>query len=212
MTLADLETFLTHRLAQPLPGPAAQRRFVPRGAAGDWMPDAQPDSARHAAVLILLYPGAHQPALPLTVRHSRLARHAGQVSLPGGALDPGESPPTAALRETSEELGIAGDTLRLVGALSSLWVPVSNFLVFPFVAVADRPPVFRPDPREVETLLEVPVAHVRDRTRLRWTSGPAGDLDYPCFDLAGHQVWGATATILGEFANLFDAHHAPPER
>ncbi len=151
---------------------------------------------------------------PLTLRHSDLPHHAGQVSLPGGAIDPGEGPDAAALREADEELGISTTDVRVLGALSTLWVVVSNFVVHPFVGIADRAPDFRVDPREVDALLEVPLAHLRDASRLAWTRRERDGVvvDYPCFDVAGHHVWGATAMMLGEFACLFEPGHGPPRR
>jgi 8-oxo-dGTP pyrophosphatase MutT (NUDIX family) len=208
----DLERMLRERLASPLPGPQAQQRFAPSPWLPDWTPDLTPDTARRAAVLILLYPGANDARIPLTVRHPHLPQHAGQISLPGGALDPGESPDAAALREAEEEIGIPRDHIRLLGPLSTLWVAVSNFVVHPFVGMADRPPEFRMHPREVEAVLAVPLSELRDPARLKWTAAEhfGRDVRYPYFDLAGHVVWGATAMILGEFTCLFDPAHAPP--
>jgi 8-oxo-dGTP pyrophosphatase MutT (NUDIX family) len=212
--MADLEGHLRQRLAEPLPGASAHRRFAPVPPRVEWSPDATPAEARVAAALILIYPSPAGPAVPLTLRHQRLPHHGGQVSLPGGALDPGESARAAALREAEEEIGVAAADVRLLGRLSTLWVGVSNFLIHPFVGVADTPPTFNLHPQEVEALLEVPLTDVRDRRRLRWsTRDRAGvRVDVPYFDLGGHVVWGATAMILGEFACLFDPDHAPPER
>ncbi len=144
-TLSSLETFLTRRLRDPLPGAAAQQRFAPIPVRPGWAPDLTPDTARRAAVLLLLYPGATGPALPLTVRHPDLPHHAGQVSLPGGALDPGESPDAAALREATEEIGVAAGQVRLLGALSTLWIAVSNFVLTP-ARGRDRPASGLPAP------------------------------------------------------------------
>lgn len=213
-TWTTLEARLRRRLAEPLPGPAAQRRFAPSALRDAWAPELEPETARRAAVLILLYPGPDGPVVPLTVRHSALPHHAGQVSLPGGSLDPGESAEAAALREIREELGVPSTDVRLLGPLSTLWVVVSNFVVQPFVGLTDRRPAFEVDPREVDALVETPLAAICDPTRLSWTRRERDGhvIDYPYFDLAGHHVWGATAMILGELACLFDANHAPPGR
>lgn len=207
-----LEHDLRERLRRPLPGAAAHWRFAPRPSPLDWEPDLEPHSARRAATLILIYPGHHGPTFPLTVRRADLAHHPSQVSLPGGALDPGESADAAALREAFEEIGVASDDIRIVGRLSPLWVSVSNFVIEPIVGVTTVQPTFLLHPGEVETLLEVPLADVRDPLRLAWASRQRNGVpfDFPYFDLAGRMVWGATAMILGELACLFDAEHAPP--
>jgi 8-oxo-dGTP pyrophosphatase MutT (NUDIX family) len=209
--MADLEATLRAALAHPLPGPAAQRRFAPTPAIDGWRPDLQPATARQAAALLLIHPGASGPTIPLTVRHSHLPHHPGQVSLPGGSLDAGETVETAALREAQEEIGLAPAEVRLLGPLSTVWIAVSNFVLHPVIGVTDAIPGFRPHPGEVAQLLEVPVSEIRDRGRLRWTRRTHGgvDLEYPYFDVGDQVVWGATAMILGEFACLFDRDHAP---
>jgi 8-oxo-dGTP pyrophosphatase MutT (NUDIX family) len=211
-SLPDVERFLTARLAAPLPGAPAQRRFAPDPPLPGWSPDLLPEGARRAAALILLYPGAGGPIVPLTVRHAALPHHPGQVSLPGGAIGPGESPRYAALREAEEEIGVAGREVRVLGALSTLWVAVSNFVVHPFVGLVDQPPRFRLHPDEVEALVEVPLLDLCDPTRVGWSVRPrrGHPVRYPHLDLAGHVVWGATAIMLGEFTCLFSPDHAPP--
>lgn len=211
-SLRDVETFLRHRLARPLPGVPAQQRFAPSPWRPDWSPDQSPDGARHAAALVLLYPRAADLIVPLTIRHRGLPQHAGQISLPGGAIDPGESAEAAALREAEEEMGVTANRIRVLGALSTLWVAVSNFVVHPFVGVTDDAPAFRLHPDEVEALVEVPLANLCDASRLHWTTRErAGHpVRYPYFDVAGEAVWGATAMMLGEFACLFDAGLGPP--
>jgi 8-oxo-dGTP pyrophosphatase MutT (NUDIX family) len=210
--LDDVERFLRERLRGTLPGAPVQWRFAPRPARKGWEPDHQPPGARQAAALILLYEDHGRLVLPLTVRRDDLPHHPGQVSLPGGAVDPGEPPDQAALREAHEEIGIVPDDVRLVGALSTLNVIVSNFVVRPFVGVVDGRPDFRLAPHEVASLVEVALEEVRDAGRLGWSRRVRDELivDYPHFDLAGHHVWGATAMILGEFASLFDPEFAPP--
>ncbi len=204
--LIDLETFLRSRLAEPLPGAPAQLRFAPSPARKGWQPGDQPASARSAAALILLYPGDLGASFPLTMRRDDLPRHPGQISLPGGGIDPGEDPAAAALREAHEEIGVDPADVRIIGALSPLWVIVSNFVVRPFVGVTDRRPDFRAAPREVAEVIETPVHWVRDESRVgrdHRTRDGLG-LAFPYFDFAGHRVWGATAMMLGEFAALWD--------
>lgn len=180
-----------------------------------WRPELTPDTARAAAALLLLYPSpdGKDVLLPLTVRHSDLPHHPGQISLPGGRIDRDESPEDAALREAHEEIGVDRRDVRLVGALSTLWVVVSNHLLRPFVGVADRPPRFTLAPREVEALLEVPLTLLLDRGCLGWSRHVREGIvvDYPHFDVAGQEIWGATAMVLGEFAALWEDDFSPPE-
>jgi 8-oxo-dGTP pyrophosphatase MutT (NUDIX family) len=211
---SNLESFLRERLAHPLPGPDAQLRFAPHPRRRSWRPDQEPEGARHAAALILLYPGAEGPSFPLTVRRHDLPVHAGQVSLPGGGIDPGEAPGAAALREAHEELGIDPGAVRLIGPLSPLWVIVSNFVVRPFVGVTDARPAFCAAPREVAELVETPLSAIRDPARVVWTSRMRDGVrvHYPYFDFGGHHVWGATAMMLSELASILDPSFSPPPR
>lgn len=205
-SLAAIEAALRARLARPLPGPDAQRRFAPAPARKGWRPDDQPPHARRASALILVYPGPDGPSIPLTLRHADLPHHGGQVSLPGGRIDGDETPDEAALREADEELGISPRHVRLIGALSSLWVVVSNHLLFPFVGVADERPDFAPAAREVTALIEAPVAALRDPSRRGWDvrARDGVEVRFPYFEVAGHRVWGATGMVLSEFVALWD--------
>ena len=211
MDVRALETFLHQRLAQDLPGSAAQLRFAPRPLRKGWSPELTPDTARQAAALVLIYPGPDGPLIPLTVRRDDLPHHGGQISLPGGRLDAGERADAAAIREAHEEIGIDPARVRIVGRLSSLWVIVSNFVVQPFVGITEERPEFAIEPREVASLLEVPVASLRDSARLGWTRRVRDGVmvTYPHFEFDGHHVWGATAMILGEFGALFTPDFGP---
>ncbi|MEO6222411.1 MAG: CoA pyrophosphatase [Vicinamibacterales bacterium] len=222
LDLTSLEAALRERLGRPLPGSEAQLRFSPVPARKSWNPSDRPPHARQAAALLLIYPGVLGPSLALTERHADLLHHGGQISLPGGGLHQGETVVDAALREAHEEIGIEASAARIVGALSSLWVPVSGFVVHPIIAIVDRRPDFRVSPREVETLIEMPVAVLRDPARLRWqrrvrqsadSSRIALRVPYVALDDEDggdrHHVWGATAMILGEFGALFDPAFGP---
>jgi 8-oxo-dGTP pyrophosphatase MutT (NUDIX family) len=210
-SLTALEAVLKERLQAPLPGPEAQRRFAPVPWLPGWEPEHRPATARQAAALILIHPDADRLVVPLTLRHAGLTRHAGQISLPGGAIDAGESPEAAALREAEEEIGVDPARIRLLGQLSTLWLAVSNFVVHPFVGVTSERPAFRLDAAEVTDLLLLPVDHLCDRTRIQWASGTRQSIAirYPFLEIEGHRLWGATAMILGEFAALVDPSHGP---
>lgn len=213
-TIDELSTYLTQRLREPLPGPDAQRRFAPQPLIDDWSPEQTPHTARRAAVLLLIYPGRVGPTIPLTVRPATLSTHGGQISLPGGALDAGESSDAAALREAEEEIGIVPGAVRLLGRLSTLWIPISNFVLTPVVGTIDHAPAFRLHAREVDALVEMPVATLLDRASIRWSHRQRGSvqIDYPFFDVGGQAVWGATAMVLSEFVCLFDPAHGPGSR
>ena len=204
MSLDILERTLRERLAGTLPGIEAQLRFAPSPTRPGWQAGHFPEDTRMAAALVLLYPRDGGVAVPLTVRGLGLARHAGQISLPGGAADPGETIVDAALREASEEIGIDPSSVRVLGELTPVHVLVSGFTLHSIVGVTGRQPDFVAAPGEVEEILEISLDDLRDASRIRrgvrMREGLA--IEYPYFDLVGHQVWGATAMILGEFISL----------
>jgi len=203
-SLVELEAALRERLAGTLPGLEAQLRFAPTPPRAGWTPGEFPSDARPAAALLLLYPGDPGPSIALTVRASGLRRHAGQISLPGGATDPGETLTQAALREAYEEVGVDPASVRILGELTPVHVLVSGFTLHPIVGLTYQRPTFVPAAHEVEAVIEVSIADLQDASRIRrgtrTREGMA--IEYPYFDLKGHQVWGATAMVLGEFICL----------
>ena len=116
---------------------------------------------------LCLYPHEQGVAIPLTVRATTLARHAGQVSLPGGAKDPGETLVEAALREASEEIGLDAASVRVLGELTPIHVLVSGFTLHPIVGVTDVRPDFQPAAGEVDEIVEVRLEDLRDASRVR---------------------------------------------
>jgi len=198
--LRELERRLTVAFAGPLPGEAAQMLLSPRPRRG-WRPGELPEGLRRGAVLLLLYPGSEGPSVVLTLRHADLPQHAGQVSLPGGAAEPGETLERAALREAHEEVGVDPSKVRLLGRLSPLHIPVSGFALHPFVGLVEQRPELHPDPNEVERILEVPVATLLDPSYRGEETRRFREHDYqvPFLRLDGEKVWGATAMILAEF-------------
>lgn len=198
------------RLKEPLPGPAAQARMAPRPRKG-WKPGWAPTEARPAGALLLLFPMEGRSGLVLTLRSDRIGRHRGQVSLPGGAVEPGEDVAAAALREAHEEAGVDPSIPSVLGSLTALDVPVSGYVIHPVVAFATARPDLVPCGHEVERVVEVAVKDLTDPANLHvetWTR-EWGTAEVPFFRVGGLTVWGATAMILAEFLALLDAAPEP---
>lgn len=199
MNLAEVEERV-RQAAQSLPGREAQLLMAARRRPG-WELDHHPDAGRPAAALLLLYERDGVVRLPVTVRHANLAKHAGQVSLPGGAIEPGESAEQAAVREAYEEIGVEPDSVTVIGKLTPLHIPVSGFTVFPVVAVTSGPPSFTLASGEVEDVLEIGLDELFDPSRFRSELRIRDGLEYPVpfFAHGSHQIWGATAMVIAEF-------------
>ena len=192
--------WLEERLATgSLPAGAVESRYGPRPHDGRHYAEPPPD-ARTAAVLVLLYPHEETWWIPLTLRPTSLPDHGGQVCLPGGAVEPGETGREAAVREFHEELGADGLSIELLGRLSPLYVRASNFHVKPWVGVARREPRLVANPAEVEEIIEVPLSHLLDPANLGSHQRRRNDEPYtaPHFVWESHRIWGATCLILGE--------------
>jgi 8-oxo-dGTP pyrophosphatase MutT (NUDIX family) len=212
VTVNDLESLVRDRLSRPLPGAEAHLRFAPTPRFKQWDPAAQPPDARRAAALLLLYPGEQGPSVALTQRHAGLPLHGGQVSFPGGGIDPGETAEAAALREAYEEVGLAPGDVQVLGSLSSLWVIVSNYVVQPIVGITLTRPDFRPSPREVDAMVEAPLEALLRPSTIQWGTRTRDGIAvrFPYFAIGGLQVWGATAMMLGEFCTALDPEFRPP--
>jgi 8-oxo-dGTP pyrophosphatase MutT (NUDIX family) len=196
-----LETRVQAALGEPLPGGPAHLGMAPRPRRPL---HADEGRLRKAAGLLLIYPVDGRSTILLTERAGTLSRHGGQISLPGGTLEASETIEEAALREAFEECGVQPDTVRVLGALTPLQIPVSRFLLSPIVGAASRQPTLRLDPGEVARALEAPLEALMDPDRLgrQHRTRDGVDIDAPHFDLDGTRVWGATAMILSEFLHL----------
>ena len=162
--------------------------------------------ARPAATLLALYPDeAGQLVIPLTVRHARLRAHAGEVSLPGGAVDPtDESHEAAALREAWEEVGLEPRAVRVVGELDDIWVSVSNYELRPVVGTVVARPVLVPHDAEVAAIVELPVASLFDPEVVGVEEFDVRGLRIRvgAYRHGGVRIWGATALTLAMFGHV----------
>jgi len=198
---------LRARLAAPLPGPEVRRRVLP--------PDYEPETPlpaagmTDAAVLIALifHPQNDTCSFPLIQRPDSMEHHAGQIGLPGGAIDGDESPAACALREGEEEIGLHRDAVEILGQLTPLVIPISGYRVVPFVARIQGPIVYRPQETEVLRVLSAdPDRLAREGPHLRVLHARGGKMrGFPAYEVDGEPVWGATALILAEFLEIWRA-------
>ncbi len=182
-------------------------RLAPHPRPG-WKAGVLPEGCREGAALFLVYPHGGEPHVLLTVRRHDLPDHPGQVSLPGGAVDLGETVEEAALREAAEEIGADPFHIRILGRLTPIHIPVSNFNLYPVVGVTnDRHPWKRQD-REVARILEVPLGVLRNPETLQKEERSLGGnrVQVPFFRVDGEKIWGATAMVIAEFLWMLGIH------
>lgn len=191
-------------LRAPLPGLPAQLRMVPEPRPGTKAYFEVEETSLKAGVLVLLYCREGRIRLLLTRRTDRVLHHRGQISFPGGEQHPGESLEATGLRETQEELGLELAAVRILGKLTPLYIPPSNFCIYPTVAILPGTPECRIQPDEVAEVIEVPVEHLMDPRNVRRESWDLGDRAavVPFYEFEGHKIWGATAMVLAEFLAL----------
>ncbi|NJN34315.1 MAG: CoA pyrophosphatase [Saprospiraceae bacterium] len=168
-----------------------------------------PETARKAGVFVLLFEKNDGWHVLLTERTSSNPndRHSGQISFPGGQFEASdESLLQCALRETHEEVGISPDKIEVIGALTTLYIPVSNFHVFPFLGWTATPPQYFLQKNEVKTVIEAPISLLQQPETVRITPIKVTNQfvlkEVPCFDVFGKIVWGATAMMLNEVLAL----------
>lgn len=197
-----------HFKSPNLPGWSAQRRMSVRQ--DEHLRLKVPSSARHAAVLALIHNETAPVVYLIERQHHQHDRHSGQLSFPGGKVEPDdESLLHTALREAREEIGLNEDDVEVIGELSSLYIPVSNFLVHPFVAYSEADLNLKAEEAEVASILKLHLASLLtdppNTTDMHLPNG-LKLTNVPYYPLANHQVWGATAMILSELGYILQSN------
>lgn len=210
--MAALESFslftsqLTQKLKYPLPGESAHRTMQALTKLRlTFKPNAR---TRKSAVLILFYPNKNEIYFPLILRPAYDGVHSGQVAFPGGRYEPtDEDLIRTALREAQEEIGLRLNDVKILGILTELFIPASNFYVLPVVATMPYRPDFYPDPREVEDIFEIRLEEISDVNIIGSSDIQVRgeQVHAPHYMVQGYKIWGATAMMISELLSVLNA-------
>ncbi|MDP6169218.1 MAG: CoA pyrophosphatase [Candidatus Marinimicrobia bacterium] len=193
---------LSKNLNKVLPGKNAQEKMMVKPRR--FRSKENREKGIPASVLLLLYPFNEDWFFFLTKRSKNVEHHKGQISLPGGMVEKNESLIDAAIRETHEEIGINKSKMNIIGRLTSFYVPVSNFEIFPYIGWTDTKPKTMIHDKEVERIFSVSINDLilEKNCKLKEDIFSNQPVTVPYFELGGEMVWGATSMILSEFKHI----------
>jgi 8-oxo-dGTP pyrophosphatase MutT (NUDIX family) len=193
---------LSIELSNPLPGETAQFRMAPEGRNNF----KYAEKTSLAAVLILLFPKNNELFTVFMKRPDYPGVHSGQISFPGGKYELSDANlEHTALRESFEELGIQINSVKIIGKLSPLHIPVSSFIVHPFIGYIENKPVWRPDEKEVSRVIELPLSYLSNPNCIKHEVWDLHNLklNVPFYYADNEKIWGATAMITSEFLEIY---------
>ena len=191
---------------RPLPGFEAHLELAPYRKKVEL--NIKKNNPKIASTLLLLYPKHNDIYFCLTERQTYKGTHSNQISFPGGKNEIGETIKETALRECNEEIGVQIDEINIIGELTQVYVPPSNFLIHPFVGYCDFKPNFKPNTREVKSIIEIKINDLYKSELIKKTKMTFGtkdqrfQADVPYMDLNNKIIWGATSVILNEFRKM----------
>ncbi len=207
--LKNIENFqnlidkLQEKLAEKLPGELAHQKMEASSRLS--LPKTPNEFTRNSAVLILFYPSENKILIPLILRPMYDGMHGGQVAFPGGRLEKTDENLTrTALREAQEEIGIRTSDVTIIGQLTELYIPPSNFLVQPIIGHMASKPNFYPDPKEVETVFEIELSEITDSQIVsnEILNIKGVEITAPTYNISGQKIWGATAMMISELLEI----------
>ena len=204
--MMDFQHFITQleiTITNDLPGEESQQKMRVNYDQSIELPFSKNNSTA-AAVLILLYLEDNEIHFFLTKRSNELEHHKGQISLPGGTQEENEELTHTALRETQEEIGINKTSISIIGSMTPLFVPVTGFMIHPFIGYSSNKLEPTPAPSEVEAIFSVNISDLLNETNqtIEKRNIRGYDVEVPYFKLNNYEVWGATSMILSEFRDL----------
>lgn len=201
MSFDHIINTLEKKLSEPLPGVTSHHKYMHVGRQNVEIPK----NVKSSAVLILLYPQKNNAYFPLILRPKYDGRHGGQMALPGGKAEHSdENLIRTALREAQEEIGIKAIDVKVLGELTDVYVPVSNFIVHPVVGYVNYKPEFFPDEREVDKIYLTDIEDILKGGEIVYKNMKFGkqEISVPGFEIQDSWVWGATSLILSEFSDI----------
>ncbi|MCE1198428.1 MAG: CoA pyrophosphatase [Marinilabiliales bacterium] len=205
LTTKRLKDHLLQRLCGSLPGSSSHYKMLPRGRSLQ-LPDPSP-SYRESAVLLLLVPNGDQLGICMIKRPATMKNHAGQIAFPGGKKEKDDRDAVGtALRETHEEIGISPTDIEIMGLMTPVYVQVSNFFITPVVGIMHQKPLLKTDASEVDEVLFVPLEYLYDPNMQinKELETLTGKMPVPGYQVGDHFVWGASAMMLAELADICD--------
>lgn len=209
MTFTTFQALLPLLQQLPLPALSAHAKVVPEERRRALYAGNIPDKARQAAVLIYLFPIEAVMHTVFIRRNEYPGVHSGQIAFPGGKVETEDvSLWHTALREAQEEVGIIPEHVSLIKPITSVYIPPSNFQVFPFLAYGHERPDFVLQVEEVSEILEFPLSHLLEDanvTTMRLATSYSKSIEVPAFQIENQIIWGATAMMVSELKDSFKA-------
>lgn len=199
---------LTKRLKLPLPGKEAHNKMASKVRLDNLRFNMDTSNAIRSSVLILLYIDVEIIKTVFILRQTYDGVHSGQVSFPGGRYEKEDkSLIETALRESKEEVNIDPDKVHIIGTLSEMYIPPSNYVILPVVGYQHSRPDFLPEKTEVAKIIETDIGFLSNDNLIKETELDVKGfkIQAPYFDVNGHIVWGATAMILSELKEVIES-------
>jgi 8-oxo-dGTP pyrophosphatase MutT (NUDIX family) len=197
---------LIRAFTQPLPGKVAHETLKPYLKINKSLDAPKLPNTKEGAVMSLIYPVKNIPHILFIERPVYNGVHSGQIAFPGGKIEKSDSSYLdAALRETHEEIGLPAQQIKVVGALSEVYVLASNFMVYPYVGLLDEIPSLILEEKEVASTFEIPLYRFFEPDILKEKpikNALGFTLMAPYYDLDGKTLWGATAMMVSELCTI----------